>query len=750
MSVPELAEYIRISKYAQYNYDKKRRETWNEQIDRVMGMHEEKYAYCLNDIADELNEAKKTMKQKIVLGAQRALQFGGNAISLKNARMYNCTASYVDRIKFFQEAFWLSLCGCGVGFSVQKHHIYKLSKITKRDKATKIYSIDDSIEGWADSLGVLLSSFFIGKVPFPEYQGYKIIFDYSKIRPAGALIASSGAKAPGPEGLKLALEKIRSLMIKLLLESSKVNVKLRPIDAYDICMHLSDAVVSGGVRRSATIAIFSKDDEDMLKAKTGNWFEENPQRGRSNNSALLIRSETSEAEFQLIMENVKEFGEPGFIWADDKEALTNPCAEIGIYAKHWETGESGWQVCNLTEINMAKIKTENEFYEACRIAAILGTIQAGYTSFDYLEKVSDEILKKESVLGVSMTGMMDTGMIAFDPKIQKKGAEIVKKTNKEIAKKIGINPAARACAIKPSGTASIILGSASGIHPHHASRYIRRVQANILEGPLNFFKQYNPLAVEKSIWDSNGVTEVINFNCEVPAGSKTKNQMGAIELLECVKLTQNNWVKYGKDESLCVKPWLTHNVSNTIHVLQNEWEEVTKYIYDNKEFFTGIALLPNDGDKDLPQAPFTTVYTPNEIIKNYGDGSLFASGLIVHALKAFDNNLWDACACALGLNENSLMMPDFDTEISIEDIQKLATKILEKKTWIERSKRFTQKYFDGDIKKMTYCLKDVHNWKLWVDLSREYKKVPWEDFHETENNTTLAETVACAGGVCEI
>ena len=747
--VTELAEYTRISKYAQYNYEKKRRETWYEQIDRVNNMHRKKYAYCLDKIEDDLIFADKLMKQKIVLGAQRALQFGGDPILQKSARLYNCTASYVDRVRFFQEAFWLALCGCGVGFSVQKQHVNELPKISIRNKGTKTYIIPDSIEGWADSIGILVSSYFCGRdIPFPEYQGYKVVFDCSHIRPAGALIKSSGAKAPGPKGLKNALEKIELLLDKILNDSNKERVKLLPIHTYDIVMYISDAVVSGGIRRAATICIFSKDDIDMITAKTGNWMEENPQRGRSNNSALLIRNETTREEFKNIMEKVKEYGEPGFVWADDTDYLVNPCVEVGIYAKHWETGESGWQVCNLSENNMAKIKTEEEFYDACRASAIIGTLQAGYTDFPYLGKVSEEIIKKEALIGVSMTGMMDTTEIAFSPKIQRKGAEIVKKTNKEMAEKIGINPAARTTNIKPSGTASIIIGSSSGIHPHHATRYLRRVQANILEGPLGFFRKYNPDAVEKSVWDSNNVTDVITFTCEVPNGSKTKNQMGAVELLEHVKLTQKNWVMSGRDKSLCVKSWLTHNVSNTIHVLDHEWEEVTKYIYNNKDHYTGIALVPNSGDKDYAQAPFTTVYTPNEIIKMYGGASLFASGVIVHALKAFDNNLWGACDSLLGIN-TLLEMPETNGN-SIEEIQEAATKILERKYWIKRAEKFANKYFDDDIKKMTYCLKDVYNWKLWTDLSGSYVDVPWEDFHENENNTTLSETVACAGGVCEL
>lgn len=313
MSVKEMMEWKRISGYARYNTEQSRRETWAEQIQRVMDMHREKYKHLLPELSTYLDKAENAMKKKKVLGSQRALQFGGPAILNKNARLYNCTVSYCDRPRFFQEAMWLLLCGCGVGFSVQKHHIEKLPNI-KSPEGTKKYIIEDSVEGWADSIGELLNSFFNGtELP---------IFDFSKIRPAGELIKSSGSKAPGPEGLKAALKNIQELLYRCINDG---QTRLKTIDAYDIVMFSSDAVLSGGVRRSATICLFSKDDTEMLHAKTGNWFIENPQRGRSNNSVVLIRNETTKKEFDEIMKSVKQFGEPGFVWTEDKEALYNPC-----------------------------------------------------------------------------------------------------------------------------------------------------------------------------------------------------------------------------------------------------------------------------------------------------------------------------------------------------------------------------------------------------------------------------------------
>lgn len=677
----------------------------------------------------------------------------------------NCTVSFCDRIRFFQECFWLLLCGCGTGFSVQKHHVAKLPDFFEnRKNLRKVkYVIPDTIEGWADALGVLLATY----MPHPEfenYEGCEVSFDYSLIRPAGSPLSSSVGKAPGPEPLRRSLEIIRKLLDERIKQG---YTRLRPIDAYDIIMHASDAVLSGGVRRSATICIFSADDQEMLKAKTGNWFNENPQRARSNNSALLLRDQTTKEFFLGIMGDVKQFGEPGFYFSDSTEQLPNPCVEIGMWPVHWKTKESGWQFCNLCEINGKKIKHKEDFALAAKAAAIIGTLQAGYTDFDYLGQTTKEIVEREALLGVSITGMMDNPDVIFDPEIQREMAQLVLDTNKWMAEKIGINPAARTTCVKPAGTTSCILGSASGIHPHHAKRYFRRTQANYLEAPLQFFKQHNPLAVDKSVWSANKTDEVITFCIEVPDGAKTKNQLSAITLLEYVKKTQQNWVAYGKRAEQCTQPWLTHNVSNTINVRDDEWDDVADFIYENRQFFAGVALLPQSGDLDYPQAPMCTVYTPREIVSQYGDGSLFASGLIVDGLRAFDDNLWSACDAVVGFGEPLIepQMPDipkeavaidkFDHEhaASVHEYQawKEAHAQWEAKVnWVRRAKQFAVRYFDGDLRRMCYCLKCVHNWKLWCDLQREYVDVDYSQMLEEKDNTEVNREWACAGGACQI
>ncbi len=727
----ELQNYTFVSKYARWIESENRRETWKEAVDRVKDMMHTQYDD--KSVSEDIDWAYDLMLKKRVLGSQRALQFGGDPILKRHAKIYNCTSSYCDRLRFFQECFWLLLCGSGTGFSVQKHHINKLPTLSqnKKDKRKGVkYKIEDSIEGWADSLGVLLSSYFNkpSESRFSEHKDQYIVFDYSNIREKGAQLSSGVGKAPGFEPLQNGLEKIRELLEACVERKQK---KLRPIDAYDIIMHSSDAVLSGGVRRSASLALFSSDDEEMAKAKTGNWYVDNPQRARSNNSALLLKDSTSYEQFAKLMDSVKEFGEPGFIWSDSTEMTFNPCVEVGMWPVDEATGKSGWQGCNLSTINCSSVVDEEDFYERCKAAAIIGTLQAGFTNLEYLGKTTNAIFEREALLGVSLTGIMEKHELVLTEKVLKKGAKIAVDTNKALAKKIRINQAARVTCLKPEGTSSSMLGTSSGIHPHHAKRYIRHVQANVLEPPYQYFKSYNPQACEKSAWSANDTDEVVKFPIEVPDGSKLKNQLPAVEMLGVVKDAQRNWVHSGKNRSLCTQDFLSHNVSNTVTVQPDEWENVTKFIYDNRKFFAGISLIPQSGDKDYPQAPFTTVYTSREIVKEYGDAGLWCSGLIELGLNAFDNSLWSACDY-ITLSQET----DEDSE--------------DKKLFAVKMHRFAKKYFDGDLKRLTYCMKDVYNWKIYKDLYDSFAKVDYTQLMETEDNTVGIEEISCAGGACLI
>ena len=709
--------------YARYLDDKGRYETWDEAVDRVMNMHRKYYSDIMTDELSELIDyASDSYKNKNVLGAQRALQFGGDQLLNKHAKMYNCTASYCDRVKFFSEAFWLMLCGCGVGFSVQKQHIEKLPNIKVRDREPKSYIVEDSIEGWADAVDVLMKSFFDVE---SEWARSPIVFDLTKIRKKGAMI-SGGFKAPGPEPLRLCLDKIEQLLSD---ELANGNNKIRTIVAYDIVMFIADAVISGGVRRAASICLFSHDDYDMITAKTGDWFISNAQRGRSNNSAVLLRDSTDFEEFNEIMKSVQHSGEPGFVWSDDLDMLFNPCVEVSMQG-YDKNGDSGWQMCNLTEINGGKSVDKEIFFRQCKAGAILGTLQAGYTKFDYLEQASINIVEREALIGVGITGWMNNPDILFDKSTQKTGAEIVKEWNKVVADLIGINQAARTTVVKPSGNASVLLGCASGIHGEHSKRYIRHVQMNKTAEVGNLFEKTNPHMVEDSVWSQTDY--VIGFPIEPKEGSIYKSDLLGVKQLEYVKNAQENWIEFGTNKDLCVKPYLKHNVSNTITV--DDWDEVTRYIYDNRYSLCGVSLLSAAGDKAYPQAPFTEVLTHEEIVSKYGEISLFTSALIEAGLNAFNNDLWTAINTALGEG------------IELTD----SSKDLLKRDFVRRFNKFASNFESN--KDCSDCLKDVYNLHKWWKIVNNAKDINWATElgkKEYVDIDTLGSQ-GCSGGQCEI
>jgi intein/homing endonuclease len=985
VSLKALSDYVCVSKYAHFNKKQGRRETWEESTRRMCDMHRAKYADAGEEVLATINAVERAIINKEILPSMRSMQFG--SVDLlgrgQDQKIYNCSFSYVDRVEFFGQCMMNLLCGSGTGFSVQRHHVAKLPDIHKPRKETATFTIPDTIEGWADAVQMCVAQYFEADHP-------RVVFDFSQIRPKGSPISSGVGRAPGPNGLQTALMRIGGVFISCL---SRGQTRLRPIDAYDVVMHASDAVLSGGVRRSASICLFSPDDEEMLNAKTGNWFNENPQRGRSNNSAVLLRGRDEE-KFWGLTDAVKQFGEPGFLWVDDVEHGTNPCfsadtliatdkglkrmgdivgqegfkyisdnridhkGEIsensfsstvhsgtpvaltqkqaqtyklttkhgheivctdthefptsrgrlmlkdmkpgdkillqsgsggfgqtgtyedglllgiwvgdgtsdkkgggcayidvweedqttlhmdaiksavlsraktvptvrsypmgwvqtsnqkrigGVRLKQWletefeadlasmkkrvpssvlsgsqelikgyiaglifadgsvqssghgksktvsvritqsnkellldvqallsslgivssiylrreegfrkmpygkggqkdylckatyelivsrpnallmegwlfgrkadalksalddrgrdcrkperfqtevksieidkiqdvfcltqhdnhtvsvgggviagqcveiglraydDDGESGWQFCNLSTINMAKVKTPEEFFEACHLASAIGTLQAGYTEFAYLGPVSERITAREALIGVSMTGIAESP-IAEKENLLRLGASVVRDTNRILAEQIGINPAARTTCVKPEGTASAVLQTSSGIHPHHHRRVIRRVQANASEPVIAHFAQGNPDAVTDSVWGAGDL--VAEFPYEVAPGSLVKEDADALTLLERVVSVKRNWVDAGKDESLCVDPRLSHNVSNTINVGPSEWGDVFGFIHDNRRDLSGVSLLSASGDLDYPQAPFVAVWTEDEIRAEYGE-----------------------------------------------------------------------------------------------------------------------------------
>jgi ribonucleoside-triphosphate reductase len=716
--------------YSRYIEEDGRYESWDEAVDRVIGMHEGYYKNKGNEISEYFEEARQAYKEQRVLGAQRALQFGGEQLLKHQMRMYNCTSSYADRPAFFGEVFYILLCGAGAGFSVQKHHIAKLPQLQQRTKQAKGYVVEDSIEGWASALDVLMASYFVGGGKYPEFEARRVFFDLSQIRPKGSKI-SGGFKAPGPEGLRRSLDKIEHLLQGIVIDSKETK-NIRPIDVYDITMHAADAVLSGGVRRSATICLFSPDDEEMMNAKTGSWYMDNPQRGRSNNSAVIVRDETTSEQFGKIMESVKQFGEPGFVFVESTEHTTNPCVEIGMFPQM--DNKSGWQGCNLTEINGGMCNTEEDFYKACRAASILGTLQAGYTEFKFLDETSKKIFDREALLGVSITGWMNNPGILFDPKVLEKGAKIVKEINKEIAEKLGINPAARTTCVKPSGNASVLLQTASGIHAEHSNMYIRNVQMNKESEITQAIQKANPYMVEESVWSQGGTDVVVSFPIIPHKESILKDELIGVTHLEKVKLAQKYWVNSGTNEDLCADKGIRHNVSNTIIV--EDWDEVEKYVFENRHSFAGISFLSMSGDKDYNQAPNTAVITAKEMVKKYDTAAVFASGMVVDALKCF-RNLWDACSTAQGFGE----------DISLESAENAM-----KQDWVRRFNQFAENYTKNDIQKAEHCLKDAYLLHKWNKIQKNLKPIEWKDDLTAKKYVdvdTLA-AAACAGGACEI
>lgn len=636
-----LADFIFVGKYAKYSKDLKRRETFPEAVTRMKDMHTKKYGH-IEGMTDIIEDAFSYIYDGWLLASQRALQFAGPGIEKHNMRIFNCTTSYCDRTRFFAEMFYMLLCGCGTGFSVQKRHVNKLPPLAKKygQGNTLTWAIPDTIEGWADALDLLIGTHL-------QTRDYLEIctleFDYSLIRPKGAPL-STGGKAPGPEPLKIALDRVRKVLERAIDAGQE---RLRPIDCYDIAMHASDAVLSGGIRRAASIALFDADDEEMMSAKTGNWYKENPQRARANNSAVLIKSDDNRALFARLMKSTKEFGEPGFIFVSHPDHIFNPCAEISMcpqlitapngsivenytldilenrsfYESEGYEYESGWQTCNLVTANAAKIKSEADFERVVRAAAVIGTLQAGYTNPGYLGETSRAIIEREALLGISLTGIMESPEIVLNPDVQRRVAKIAIEVNERIAAMIGINSAARVTCVKPEGTGTLVLKASNGIHADHAKRYIKRVQSNRMDPVYQWFRDHNPHMCEVSVWNTNTEDDLVAFPMQAKHGAIVKDDLTAYEFLSHVLSTQINWVMAGTARPMSCEG-LYHNVSNTCEVREHEWSLVENMIYANKEFFSGISLLGNYGDYIYEQAPFQRVYSESDLIMRFGFDSV--------------------------------------------------------------------------------------------------------------------------------
>lgn len=732
-----ISELKLYSDYLKWDDLQGRYETWEEAVDKVLNTHRMKYGEKVNDYIDEISVP---YYNKQYLASQRNLQFREDLILRNNAKLYNCCVAYAYSPDVFAKGFFILLSGTGLGVSLKKKFVSQLPNIDKRGKGAKVFVVPDSVEGWAESAKVLMSSFCKHPSLYEEYYGCHIKFDFSEIRPKGAYIRG-GFRAPGPAGLKQSLERIDALLDGYV--DGEESKPFKSIIAYDVFMHLSDAVLSGGVRRSAMNILMDADDEELINAKMGNWRTTHPWRARSNNSVGLIRGQFSKVDFKKFLAMNEGDNDLGFVFLNHDDDMFNPCFEIGFnfYTKIQDKTEAVFQFCNLCELNASAASyangsfNEEKFYELCRIAAITGTLQAGYASFPYLGKQTEDIVAGEALLGVSITGWM-TRPELFNEEILKRGANIVKDTNAEVADFIGINRSARTTTVKPSGNASVVLQTASGIHPEHSERYFRIMQLNKDSETAKWLEENKPEMLEESVWSSTKTDYVVYSPCENPKGTLYKEEMQGVKHLKLIELVQNSWVSEGKREELCYVPSTQHNVSNTV-IIDNE-EEIVDYIYEHQANFTAVSFLSMFGDKDYNQAPFTSVLNTQEIIDKYGDGSMFMSGLIVDGLHYFDGDLWTATQHVL------------DKSKKLEGTRQ---QVLLKKDWIRRVKKLSVNYFKKDLNTTIYCMKDVHLWHKWCTISKGFKMIDFTEIltePEYSDIDTMA-AIACSGkDGCEV
>ncbi len=558
-------------KYSKFIPELERRETWEELVTRNMNMHIKKYPH----IASEIVDVYHYVYTKKVLPSMRSMQFGGKPIEISPNRIYNCAYLPIDHLDAFSETMFLLLGGTGVGYSVQKHHVEKLPEIRKPNpNRTRRFLVGDSIEGWADAIKVLMKSYFGEHLSTPE-------FDFSDVRPKGAQLVTSGGKAPGPQPLKDCIHKLKGM-----LDAKEDGQKLSSIEVHDMICHIADAVLAGGIRRAALISLFSADDNEMIACKSGSWWETNPQRGRANNSAALVRHKITKDFFMDLWKRVEASGagEPGIYFTNDKDWGTNPCCEIALRPN---------QFCNLCEVNVSDIESQEDLNNRVKAATFIGTLQAGYTDFHYLRDVWKRTTEKEALIGVSMTGIGSGVVLGYN---MKEAAKLVKEENARVAELIGINKSARTTTVKPAGTTSLTLGTSSGIHAWHNDYYLRRIRVGKNEAIYQYLAMYHPELVEDEFFRPHD-TAVISVPQKSPEGAILRTE-SPFQLLDRVKKITQEWVRPGHRTGSN-----THNVSATISLKNEDWELAGEWMWENRDFYNGLSVLPHDGGSYI-QAPF--------------------------------------------------------------------------------------------------------------------------------------------------
>lgn len=571
LGLEALSKITVFSKYAKFIPSKNRRETWDEIVNRYEDMMIKKYPFLTQAIVD----TAKMIREKKILPSMRALQFAGAAAEVNNARIYNCCYLPIDSLHSFSEAMFLLLGGTGVGYSVQYHHVSELPDITKPGKARN-YLIEDSIMGWADAIKVLMKAYLEG--------GFMPKFDFRAIREKGATLVTVGGKAPGPEPLKLCLTHVQAV-----LDRKQPGETLSPLECHDILCHIANSVLAGGIRRSAMISLFDHDDEEMITSKYGNWWETNEQRGRANNSAVLQRGEVSEQEFMSLWKRVEASGsgEPGIYWTNNKDWGTNPCCEIALRP---------YQFCNLCEVNVSDVTDQEDLNARVAAAAFFGTLQAGFTDFHYLRPIWARTTQKDALLGIGMTGIGSGEILKYDLEI---AAEVAKTVNRLITEKTGTNEAARITCIKPSGTTSLVLGTASGIHAWHNDYYLRTMRFNKNEDIAMYLMENHPELCEDDVLRPTD-TVCVRIPVKAPEGSIFRTET-AFDTLERVKHFSTEWIKNGH-----IDGDNTHNVSATVSIKDDEWPSVGQWMWDNREFYNGLSVL-NYWGGSYQQAPFEDI-----------------------------------------------------------------------------------------------------------------------------------------------